>query len=656
MTGTTGEAMRFDDPGDDIGSNTSANRRIADVLDVRLSRRAALRAAAASTALGVLGSLAPAATASEARTASKLTFAEIEHGADERHHVAPGYRADVLIRWGDKVERGAPEFRPDQLTAAGQARQFGYNNDYIGYLPLPRGSSRSDHGLLVVNHEYTNTDHMFAGINRETVMQAMTPERVAVELAAHGLSIIEVRKERGRWRVVDDSRYARRITMETPFEFRGPAAGHPRLRTSGDPRAERALGTLNNCAGGRTPWGTVLSGEENFHQYFAGKYDGASEETNHRRYGLGRSAYPWWAVSIARFDLAKEPNEPNRFGWIVEVDPYDPAGVPVKRTALGRMKHEGAHCIVNKDGRVVVYMGDDEVDEYVYRFVSEGRVDPDNARANRDLLDRGTLSVARFLDDGTLTWLPLVHGRGPLTAANGFHSQADVLIETRRAADLLGATKMDRPEDVEPNPTTGRVYVLLTNNTRRKPEQVNRANPRANNEFGQILELSPPGGEGRAADHSAEVYRWDMFIKAGDPAKPEVQAAYNPGISRHGWFGSPDNCAFDAHGRLWIATDQGSAWPKTGTADGLWACETGGPDRALTRMFFRCPIGAELCGPEFTPDGRTLFVAVQHPSTDGTKGSSFETPATRWPDFRAGMPPRPSVVVITREDGREIGT
>jgi hypothetical protein len=335
---------------------------------------------------------------------------------------------------------------------------------------------------------------------------------------------------------------------------------------------------------------------------------------------------------------------------VVEIDPFDPAWTPRKRTALGRFKHEGAAGIVNGDGRYVIYLGDDERFDYVYRFVSAGRVDPANRLANRDLLDEGTLSVARYDADGGGRWLPLVHGEGPLTAANGFGSQADVLIETRRAADLLGATRMDRPEDIEANPQTGRVYLMLTNNSRRSAAQADRANPRANNAFGHMIEMVPDGG-----DHAAPAFRWEVLLRCGDPSKGEVGATFSSETTADGWFGMPDNCAIDGRGRLWVATD-GNSGKVTGRADGLWAVETEGPRRGTSRHFFRVPVGAEMCGPFFTPDDETLFVAVQHPgeADDGLSGT-FEQPSTRWPDFRDDMPPRPSVLAITRRGGGKIG-
>ena len=640
-----------DDEDDDAPSNPSTEPPLAALIDLRLSRRAALTGLAATAAAGALGSGFLTAVGRAMAGTSSLAFREVAHGMTTGVQTAPGYSAQVLIRWGDAVAPGAPAFDIANQSAAAQETQFGYNNDFMAYLPLPLGSDNAENGLLCISHEYTNPHLMWPLGGKKGSYDRLSKAQMEVEMAAHGHSVIEIEKRAGAWRVVADSRYNRRFTpLGTEMRLSGPAAGHDRLKTRADPSGTRVIGTIANCAGGTTPWGTVLIAEENFQFYFRGDIETTGEARNYKRYGLDRKKGVAWARHHDRFSVEKEPNEPNRFGWVVEIDPYDPASTPVKRTALGRFKHEGATTVVNPDGRVTVYSGDDQRFDYLYRFVTDGRFDPGNREANRDLLDAGTLYAAKFAADGTLTWLPLVFGTGPLTAANGFHSQADVSIETRHAADLLGATPMDRPEDVETNPVSGRTYVLCTNNTKRKADQVDAANPRAKNRHGHVIELIPPG-EGKAADHTATAYRWEFFLLGGNPANPQDKAMYLAEVSKDGWLSTPDNCTFDAQGRIWIATD---GQPKSGIADSVYAADTTGPGRGLTRCFFNAPSGAEICGPTFTPDYRTLFVAIQHPGDD--KGSAFETPSTRWPDFADGMPPRPSVVAITKDDGGKIGT
>lgn len=619
---------------------------------IATSRRTALKGLLAGTA-AALAPVSTLAKAADPADPSTLTFQPPEHVIGDDHKVAAGHRTQVLIRWGDAVDAAAPAFDPTRQAAPAQELQFGYNNDFVAFMPLPVGSGNSDHGLLCVNHEYTNAELMFPGITLKNKVEAMTREQVEVEIAAHGHSVIEIKRDGDTWATVANSPFNRRISaLSTEMAVSGPAAGHPRLRTKADPSGRKVIGTLNNCAGGVTPWGTVLIAEENIDTYFAGSAKGTPEEANHERMGIkGKSRYAWSRFHD-RFDVTKEPNEPNRFGWIVEIDPYDPTFVPVKRTALGRFKHEAATTVLLEDGRMVVYCGDDEVFEYLYRFVTKGKVNPTNRLANIGLLDEGTLSVARFDTDGTLTWLPLVWGQGKLTAANGFQSQADVLIEARRAADLVGATPMDRPEDVETNPANGRVYVMLTNNSQRKPEQVGGPHPRAKNQHGHVLELTPPGaGRNRRGRHDADKFRWDILLLAG---RAEDGARYHPLNGRFGtWMSSPDNCAFDNRGRLWISSDQGSNQRKNNIPDGMYACDVDGRGRALLKLFYTCPRDAEMCGPAFTPDNRTLFVAVQHPGED--KESTYDKPSTRWPDFKPDMPPRPSIVAITRSDDKPVG-
>jgi secreted PhoX family phosphatase len=449
------------------------------------------------------------------------------------------------------------------------------------------------------------------------------------------------------------------------------------LRTSADPQGVRVLGTMANCAAGQTPWGTYLTTEENIQDYFGNLSDlKARKDVDpfvvdaHRRFRMwGVSSLYGWEVVDPRFDLAQTPTEPFRHGWIVEIDPFDPTATPVKRTALGRFAHEAANTVVARDGRVVVYMGDDDKFEYLYKFVSAGRYDPKNRAANRDLLDRGTLYVARFDESGRGQWLPLVHNpKGPLNSAAGFRDQADVLVKARAAGTALGATPMDRLEDVEANPTTGRVYMSCTRNELRtiSSKQTtyagreldvgpNAANPRGGNQFGHIIELRDAND-----DHTALDFSWEVFLLAGDPAGGRLitslsdvrpDSTYYAGYANAADLspiGSPDNLGFDPAGNLWVVTD--GTQPK-GTNDGCYACPTSGPQRGRLQQFMSAPVGAEVCGCRFSPDGETLFLSIQHPG----EGGSVLSPTSHWPDG-PGTQPRSSVIAIRKEGGGPVGT
>ena len=645
------------------GRNPTANRTMGEIIAARFSRRSFLGGSMAATAISATVSPLALLAAAEARAQGTPGFAfdfpEVEAGVDADHHVAAGYDARILLRWGDPLFPDSPEFDPLNQTPEAQAKQFGYNNDYVGYITI-EGSS--EHGLLVVNHEYTNAHLMFPGIvsvagegaEAEVTVAPADQKRVDIEMAAHGGTIVEIEKADGVWSVVRDGRKNRRITATTEMAITGPAAGHPRLQTSADAERHARSSAPSTTApaasrpGAPTSWPRRTS--------TATSSASCPKAMPRRRTTIGsacRTATYEWGNFYDRYDISKEPNEPNRFGWIVEVDVEDPTSLPRKRTALGRFKHEGAESIVNGDGRVVFYLGDDERFDYVYKFVTAGTFNPDDRAANMDLLDAGTLYVARFDEGGAVAWLPLVHGEGPLTEANGFASQADVLIETRRAADLLEATPMDRPEDIEPDSGRGRVYVMLTNNTRR--EEANPANPRIDNAFGHIIEIAEANG-----DFAATEGTWEILLKCGDPSVAEVGATFSTETTANGWFGMPDNCAIDADGRLWVATD-GNSPGETGRTDGLWAVGTEGEAARTSRLFYRVPVGGELCGPMPTPDLATFFVAVQHPGDGGDdwegfgRPSYFEDPSTRWPDFADGMPMRPSVVAITRQGGGKIG-
>ncbi|MEL7030160.1 MAG: alkaline phosphatase PhoX, partial [Pseudomonadota bacterium] len=408
--------MTEDQDAFDAGENSPVNprarsaRTLGDLISERMSRRSVLRGAAgAAVAVATPAALAGCGGAQEAAETPER-FEEITRGTDGRHHVPPGYRGDVVIRWGDPIFPDAPAFDPDAQTAAAQERQFGFNNDYIGFLPLSEATGdRPARALLCVNHEFTRANMMFPGVSAN-YPASLTAAHCDVEKAAHGGTVLEVALVEDRWRPVLNSKYNRRITATTPTELTGPAAGDDRLKTSTDPEGRKVLGTLNNCAGGITPWKTYLLAEENFNGNFGGALTPGHPETPvHERYGVPAGWYQWHRFE-ERFDVGKEPNEANRFGWVVEVDPLDPASTPKKRTAMGRFKHEGAESVIAPDGRVVFYMGDDQRFEYVYKFVTNGLFDPQGD--NSDLLDDGVLYVARFDADGGLacpgcTSLPL---------------------------------------------------------------------------------------------------------------------------------------------------------------------------------------------------------------------------------------------------------
>ncbi|MBX3599075.1 MAG: PhoX family phosphatase [Rubrivivax sp.] len=626
-------------------SNRSSNPTIHEISDP--ARRIVLLGGGGAALAAALGPLAGCAVAPAPAPAARPTlgFASVPPSRADHVVVPPGYRVDVIAPWGEPVgvPGAMPAWRPDAgNSAAEQALQLGMHHDAIHYVAL-EGSRR---GLLVINHEYTDDGLLHPG-----GMQPWTAEKVAKSQAAHGLSVIEVAFDGTRWQLVRPSRYARRFTATTPFAVAGPAAGHALMKTAADPAGRRVLGTLNNCAAGLTPWGTVLSGEENWNGYFFP----ADQPTAHeRRWGIRKNHWYRWHEHDPRFDTVRHPNEPNRFGWIVEVDPLDPTSTPVKRTALGRATHEGAWVALTKDGRAVVYSGEDAAFEYIYKFVSRDRMRPGGAKANATLLDHGTLYVARFDADGRGRWLPLQHGTGPLTGDRGFADQGEVVIKARQAADLLGGTKMDRPEWLAIDQASRWVYCTLTNNAARGGEGrpgVDAANPRARNTMGHIIRWREDG------DFDGETFEWNHLVLAGDPANERAEAKGNVVGDA---FACPDGLAFDPQGLLWVQTDIGNRALNQGEFarlgnNAMLACDLATGEM---RRFLTGPVGCEITGVSWTPDGRTMFVDVQHPGESPGERSDPQDPQrhSSWPDHREGGRPRSATLVIRREDGGVIGT
>ncbi|MGB0733783.1 MAG: PhoX family protein, partial [Pontibacterium sp.] len=607
------------------------------IVQKSVSRRGFLQGTAATMGMFLAATpLAQAiAGATKTPTGSKLIgFKGIPASTADTFVVPQGYVAEPLISWGDPIVSGAPAFDESGMQdSAAQAGQFGDNTDGMSIFPLSE-----DRALLAVNNEYTNYQLLFAHGGKD-----LTADDVKKAQAAHGVSVFEIQKNaNGTWNYLKDSKYNRRITANTEMELTGPVAGHDLVKTSVDPMGKKVLGTFNNCANGQTPWGTYLTCEENFHGYF-GSDSEVELSPRQKRYGLkaGKKNRYNWFKHDARFDLAKEPQESNRHGWVVEIDPMDPTSTPKKRTALGRFKHENAALTVNGDGHVVVYLGDDERGEHLYKFVSKGKVDTNNTAANRELLAEGTLYVAHFdAEEGEMKgkgeWVELTYGKNGLDASNGFADQADVLVHTREAATVVGATTMDRPEWVAVHPENKAVFCTLTNNKHRgnrEDQPLNGPNPRIGNKYGQILRWWPTN-----ADHSGNTFTWDLLVIAGNPdVHPGTLNAGSANITNENMFNSPDGIGFDKTGRLWIQTDGNYSNAKDFAGMGNNQMLCGDPETGEIVRFATGPIACEITGLAFSEDQRTVFVGVQHP---GEKGKPSHFPAG------GNSKPRSTIMVV----------
>lgn len=629
-------------------SNRSFNNSIHEISSPQ--RRIFLGGSSALALTALLPACAQTTALSPVAQAATLSFKPIPINATDKFVVPEGYRAQPLAPWGEPIgiAGNMPAFKMDgSNSSAEQAAQVGMHHDGVHFYSL-EGSKR---GLLVMNHEYVDDGLLHVG-----GMKEWTAEKVRKSQAAHGISVLEVADAGKDWSMVRPSKFARRITANTPFAIQGPCRGHTLMRTAADPRGEMILGTINNCASGKTPWGTYLSGEENFRFYF-GNTD--AKDAHQQRWGLVKESFFGWEKHDARFDIAQNPNEPNRFGWVVEVDPMDPTSTPIKRTALGRAAHEGAWVAVTKDKRAVVYSGEDARNEYIYKFVSRDSIKPagnglTQAQANRELLDHGTLYVAKFNADGKGIWLPLIHGQTGLTAANGFADQGEVCIKARQASDLLGGTKMDRPEWLAIDEKSGWVYCTLTNNSARGTPgmpAVDAANPRAGNAHGNIIRWKENG------DFDKDSFEWNHLLLAGDPSSARAEAKGN---LKGDLFGCPDGIMFDPAGRLWIQTDMHASQMYKGEFTNLGNNQMLAYDAASgqTKRFLTGPTNCEITGGTWTPDGKTLFINVQHPGETAGDRSDPAEPGkfSNWPDYASGGRPRSATVAIRKIDGGLIGT
>ncbi|PUA44986.1 transcriptional initiation protein Tat [Pseudomonas protegens] len=617
---------------------------------VGLSRRGFIGAGALCGAAlflggGLLGRSALAASVS-AGNSQLLGFTGIAAATSDSITLPPGYQSSVLISWGQPLAKNGPAFDPSgNGTAQAQEVQFGDNNDGMSLFAFADDKHRA---LMAINNEYTNYRYLYPHGG-----QPQSAEDVRKAQASEGVSVIEVQYRNGQWQFVQGSRYNRRIHGNTPIRLSGPAAGHDLLKTAADPKGKKVLGTFQNCANGKTPWGTYLTCEENFTDCFGSSNPEQKFDAAQKRYGaVVASKEINWHPHDPRFDLAKNPNELNRHGWVVEIDPFDPQSTPVKRTALGRFKHENAALAQTRDGRAVVYMGDDERGEFIYKFISRDKINHRNPKANRDLLDHGTLYVARFdagdgnpdRPKGQGQWIELTHGKNGIDTSSGFADQGQVLIQARLAASVVQATRMDRPEWIVVSPKDGQVYCTLTNNVKRGEDgqPVGGPNPREKNVYGQILRWRT-GND----DHGALSFTWDLFVVAGNPGVHPGQAkGGSSNITPENMFNSPDGLGFDQAGRLWILTDgdYSNSGDFAGMGNNQMLCAD--PESGEIRRFMVGPVGCEVTGIAFAPDQKTLFVGIQHPGENG--GSTF-------PEHLPNGKPRSSVMAITREDGGIIG-
>lgn len=683
---------------DDPMSNHSDNPHFSTVLEDRLSRRQMLSGSLGVALAGMfVGSglstlfgntaqanaggpnfLPPAAKANPPFALNPtLEFIPVLPTRSDTATVPLGHRVQTLIPWGTPLTGSYPAFDSvNTNTGEEQEQQVGSHHDGMHYFPSQ--DNPNSHGILVVNHEYV--DQNIFHKNGPTLIAGQRPtDEVRKEIAAHGVSVVEIKKNPlGDWEVVRGI-YNRRITAGTEMEIRGPVRGSDLVKTKFSPNGTMARGTINNCGHGYTPWGTYLTCEENWAGYFVNR-TGLPRE--HSRYEVSETngRYQWdtaqsgedqyirFDASVIGADATQDyRNEPNTQGWIVEIDPFDPNSIPKKRTAMGRFAHEGCWGAPPQLGQpIVFYSGDDARNEYIYKFVTKARY---SKNLNGDVLDEGTLYVARFNEDGTGEWLALDINNPDFQAAAlakgvEFKDQADVLVNTRLAADVVGATKMDRPEWGAVHPQTREVYMTMTNNTRIANDDFGSlaANPRLPNPYGHIISWREQGNRSWMTK-----FNWDLFVLAGPESDSQILPEQGgPALTQENIFASPDGLWIDQFGILWIQTDMSGSQQGTGPF-GENQMLAANPVTGDIKRFLVGPPNQETTGVVSTPDGTSLFVNMQHPGDRSTPGNF----TSNWPDSGSiyrhpgdaqvvanpnGPRPRSSTIVITKADSGPIGS
>jgi len=712
---------------DSISKNNSNNLSLEEIVDSRVSRRTLLKGALAVAAgsflgLNLTGCGSNTNNISTAASNVLLGFDPVAKNLNDVVTVPNGYSVEVLYRLGDPINNFTSEYKNDGTDESFDYRA-GDHHDGMFYFGMNTSGTAKDlnnskRGLLCMNHEnmteiFLHTEDELASYDKDN----RVAKQIDKEVSAHGVSVIEIQKNSSSFSLNKSSIFNKRYTAQTPMDINGPVKNSDLVKTKYSTNGEKTRGTLNNCSNGVTPWGTYLTCEENWAFYFkrdeSSNLDAKAAATQERYMGSTASDGTYaWANSSTSNDLYDRwstvqtgtnssedyRNVANTFGWVVEIDPFNPTSTPRKRTALGRMGHEGAIPSVVKNGEpLVYYMGDDSKGEYVYKYVSTLNWDEADSNGGLDAgnkyLDDGKLYVAKFNDDGSGEWLELSMSNTDITSyANyDFDDLADILVNTRLAADAVGATPMDRPEWSGVHPITGDVYVTLTNNSNRgKSLDLDTANPRyysddnngrenTGNVNGHIMRMEEVGN-----DASATSFNWDIYLFGA-----QADASSNINISKltdDNDFSSPDGLFFShvTKGLLWIQTDDGYytdvtncmmlaavpgsyndgkntqitniAVPTNGDANQTISTYVG--EEASTDKLKRFLVGPKECeitGIAETPDGKTIFVNIQHPGERTRDLSDTSSYGSHWPD-EGNSRPRSATIVITKDDGGIVGS